>query len=337
VAFVLLSAVILGLLLWQGLTASGNPNPAGQHVTGGAAIVDTAILVFREGLETILVLSAITASMQGANQLLRRPIAVGAAFGFLATLLTWVVAVALLDVLQQSVSSFQIQAATGLLAILVLLVVMNWFFHRVYWTGWISLHNRRKRSLLQAGTESGTGSRLIWGLALLGFASLYREGFEVVLVLQGLRLQVGSATVGLGALIGLILTGIVAVLTFAAHRRLPYKRMLVLTGVMLGMVLLVMVGEEAQEMQLAGWLPTTTLGWPIPSWMGLWFSVFPTVETLLAQVLAAFIVIGSYGLARYLLVWRRRGSGQPPAVRPERPPAAREPRHLAPSDRVTEG
>lgn len=66
---------------------------------------------------------------------------------------------------------------------------------------------------------------------------------------------------------------------------------------MLGVVLLVMVGEEAQEMQLAHWLPITpiaTLQNAIPDWMGLWFAVFPTVETLLAQTLAAVAVIGSY-------------------------------------------
>jgi high-affinity iron transporter len=32
--------------------------------------------------------------------------------------------------------------------------------------------------------------------------------------------------------------------------------------------------------------------------MGLWLSVFPTVETLVAQALAAVIVIGSYFIAR---------------------------------------
>jgi high-affinity iron transporter len=36
----------------------------------------------------------------------------------------------------------------------------------------------------------------------------------------------------------------------------------------------------------------------IPAWMGLWFGVSPTVETLIAQVLAAFVVIGSYFFAR---------------------------------------
>jgi high-affinity iron transporter len=89
----------------------------------------------------------------------------------------------------------------------------------------------------------------------------------------------------------------VAVLTFIAHQKLPYRKMLILTGVLLGVVLLVMVGEQAQEMQLAHWIPTTTINSltnVIPAWAGVWFSVFPTVETLAAQAIAAALVIGSY-------------------------------------------
>jgi high-affinity iron transporter len=92
------------------------------------------------------------------------------------------------------------------------------------------------------------------------------------------------------------LSAVVAILNFVAHRRLPYRQMLVLS-VMLGVVLLVMVGEEAQEMQLAHWLPTPpipSLQNIVPDWMGLWFAVFPTVETLLAQAVAAAVVVGSY-------------------------------------------
>jgi high-affinity iron transporter len=69
----------------------------------------------------------------------------------------------------------------------------------------------------------------------------------------------------------------------------------------LGGVLLVMVGEQAQEMQLAHWLPTTEISWLapfMPGWMGMWFAVFPTVETLAAQFLAALFVIGSFYAAR---------------------------------------
>src|SRR6185437_7359495 len=135
----------------------------------------------------------------------------------------------------------------------------------------------------------------------LGFTSVYREGFEIVLFLQTYRLRLGTAPVMYGVGVGLALTIIVGVLTFVLQRRLPYRRMLVVTGVMLGLVMLVMVGEQAQEMQLAHWLTTTpiaSLSHYIPDWMGLWFAVFPTAETLAAQAVAALVVIGSYYLAR---------------------------------------
>jgi len=179
---------------------------------------------------------------------------------------------------------------------------MNWFFHKVYWGGWIGLHNRKKKDLLNKASDSRiTEARLLWGLGLLGFASLYREGFEVVLFLQGYYLQMGGAIVLGGALLGLLLSGFVAVLTFVAHSRLPYRKLMIATGVMLGFVLLVIVGEQAQEMQLAHWIPTTrihALDGKIPTWTGLWFSVFPTVETLAAQGAAAALVLGSYVTAR---------------------------------------
>jgi high-affinity iron transporter len=316
------AAVVLGVLVWQGITAAGNPDPALPHISPQAAVVDTGVLVFREGLECILVLAAITASMQGANQGYRRPIAVGAGIGLGASLLTWFAVVGILADLADNLPALAIQAGTGLVAVVVLLIIMNWFFHKIYWTGWISLHNRRKRALLTAKDARPSQARLLSGLILLGFASVYREGFEVVLFLQSLRMQVGSLIVLFGVLAGLSLTAVVGILTFIAHQHLPYKKMLIFTGVMLGAVLLVMVGEQAQEMQLAHWIPTTSLNWPIPDWMGLWFSIIPTVETLVAQTLAVILVLGSYFLARYTLVWRARRRGETPAHRPEAPPPA---------------
>jgi high-affinity iron transporter len=100
----------------------------------------------------------------------------------------------------------------------------------------------------------------------------------------------------------------VAVLTFVLQQRLPYRKMLITTGILLGVVLLVMVGEQAQEMQMAQWIPTTpveSLQPYLPPWMGLWFAVFPTVETLVAQFIAGVLVIGSYFAAR------RFGGGEP--------------------------
>lgn len=293
--------LVAGMLVWQGITSGGSPDPLKPETKSLPACLDIAVLVFREGLECILVLSAIMASMVGSQSAQRRPVAVGAGFGFLATVVTWFIAVGILDSLTESVSALHLQAATGLLAIVVLLVVMNWFFHKMYWGGWIGLHARKKKELVKDAGQNLIGGRsLLIGLGLLGFSSFYREGFEIVLFLQSYRLKLGSDIVLLGTVFGGVLTAIVAVLTFAAHRRLPYRKMLVLTGIMLGAVLLVMVGEQAQEMQLAHWLSETklpALSSLTPPWTGVWFGIYPTVETLAAQGLAAVIVIGSYFLA----------------------------------------
>jgi len=269
--------------------------------TSGA--LNIAVLVFREGLECILVLAALTASFRGKETRFHRPVVVGVLSGVAVTLVTWSIAVRILNDLSGNVSALALQAGTGFLAILVLLIVMNWFFHKMYWTGWISLHNRKKQQLVVQASEGEAPWRLTAGMVLLGFTSFYREGFEVVLFLQSFRLRLGGRTVLEGVVFGSVGTLAVAVLTFVIHRHLPYRRMLVVTGVMLAVVLLVMVGEEAQEMQLAGWLPTTPLSQlseMIPSWAGLWFSLFPTVETLVSQFLVGVLVFGSYLTARRL-------------------------------------
>ncbi len=268
-----------------------------------SGVVNIAVLVFREGLECILVLAALTASFRGKEARYHRPVIGGVLAGMLATAVTWIVAVRVLNDLSGSMSALALQAGTGLLAIGVLLLVMNWFFHKMYWTGWISLHNRKKQELASYAKHGEKKWRLMLGMGLLGFSSFYREGFEVVLFLQSFRLRMGGEPVLGGVLLGLLATTAVAVLTFLIHHHLPYRRMLVVTGVMLAVVLLVMVGEEAQEMQLAGWLPTTHLphlSEMIPDWAGLWFSIFPTVETLVSQFLAAALVFGSYFTARRL-------------------------------------
>src|SRR5437660_3052737 len=294
---------VIAILVWQGIFAQGAPDPTQPNTSKTVAALDIGVLVFREGLECILVLAAITAAMTGPKRAHRKPVAFGAGVAFIATLITWVIAVRIVDSLSDNMRALDLQAATGLLAVVVLLIIMNWFFHKIYWGGWIRAHNRRRKSLLENGHGGETAKRsLIVGLILLGFTSLYREGFEVVLFLQTYHLRFGSGVVLQGALLGLALSGIVAVLTFVLQQRLPYRKMLITTGVLLGVVLLVLVGEQAQEMQLAHWISTTPIASlvpVVPKWAGLWFSVFATYETLIAQFIAAVLVIGSYYAARH--------------------------------------
>jgi len=306
----------LALLLYAALTAKGGvPDPtAGANLSSGAVVLNSGLLVLREGLEAILVLAAVTASFRGANAVRQRPVAAGAGVGVGVSVATWFVAAWVIG--QLGGPGLDVQAATGLIAVAVLLVVMNWFFHRVYWTGWIAHHHKRRRKLL-----AGTGAGVTAGLVLLGFTAVYREGFEIVLFLQNMRLKYGAGTVLEGVAVGLAFTAVVGVLTFYAHKKLPYKQMLVLTGAMIGFVLVVMVGESAQELQLAGWLPTTNIGVTFPGWMGTWLAFFPTVETLAAQALAAAAVIGSYMVSEYVLVRKPRREGREPARRRDHEPA----------------
>jgi high-affinity iron transporter len=312
-AVLLAVAVLVVVISWhaKGGTADPTDLAPGHRLSHTTVVLNSAILVFREGLETILVLAAIMASFLGANRVYRRPVVAGSGLALGAGVATWFGVIWLIG--QFSGSELSIQAATGIPALIVLLVVMNWFFHKVYWTGWISHHHKRRRSLLSADAETNK-RRMLFGLALLGFTSVYRECFEIVIFLQNLRQIYGAGVVLEGVVIGLLFTGAVGVLTFALHQRLPYRRLLIITGVMLLFVLLVQVGEEVNEMQLAGWIGTTEIHWlTIPGWMGTWLSLFNNWETFIGQGLALVLVVGSYVLAQYLRVWRPRRRGARPA------------------------
>ncbi len=298
----------------------------GDSANRATVVTNSAIIVFREGLEAVLILAAITASFVGARQGLRRPVLIGAALGLVASAVTWVLAQTVIASLERY--GEKLEAIVGLLAIAVLLLITNWFFHRVYWSEWIAkFHRQRKRLERLEGTRLAFLSAQVLGLAVLGLTSVYREGFETVLFLQSLELSAGTATVLEGAALGLAMTLAVALATFALQRKLPYKKMLVVTGLMIGFVLVVMVGQTARTMQGTGWIPITSLDNQLPYWLGLWFGVYPTYETLGAQLAAALFVIGSFFLAKEIKVKRpqrraRRTPAEPPRPQPRgRPPA----------------
>jgi high-affinity iron transporter len=303
--WVLAGAIVVGLVYLMATASTGPVDPTEvAHPQSSATIVFNAgMIVFREGLEAVLIFAAVTASFQGANASRRRPVIAGAACAFGASVITWFVVQAVLD----AASSLgpRLEAITGFLAIIVLLLVLNWFVHKVYWSEWIGRHHRRRRTLL---ARAGFGATV--GLVALGFTSVYREGFEVVLFLQNLQLQDGSGTVLEGVAIGLVATAIVGVLTFWLHAKLPYKRMLVLTGVLVGAVLVVMIGGTALSFVELGWLPRHNTPFTVPQWMGAWFEIYSVWETLAAQVLAAGFVIGSYYAAEYVKVKRPQRRGE---------------------------
>jgi high-affinity iron transporter len=271
---------------------------AQRALAGGGAPASVAtnagVIVFREGLEAVLILASLMASLKyGAQRALRRPLWWGVAGAVVATALTWLLAHSVLMALAGY--GERLEAIVSLIAIAVLLLITNWFFHDAYWINWMASFHGQKRRLL--GRTAGR-----WlGLALLGFTSVYREGFETVLFLQALVLEAGLTTVLLGAALGLAATLVIGLAVFALQTKVPGKRLLVVTGVMIGMVLLVMVGNTVHVLQVLGWLPVHPLrGVTLPAWTGLWFGVYLTWEGLALQFAAAVFVIGSYLLAERL-------------------------------------
>jgi high-affinity iron transporter len=306
-------AVVTGLVYLMATADTGPADPTETPMSHGTAVFNTGLIVFREGLEAILIFAAVTASFLGANKSKRRPVTLGAAVAFGATIVTWFVVQALLDA--ASPLGPKLEAITGFIAVVVLLVVLNWFVHRVYWTDWIGRHHRRRQKLL-----TQTGAAALIGLVALGFTTIYREGFEVVLFLQNLQLQSGTSTVLEGVAIGLAGTAVVGVLTFWLHHKLPYRRMLILTGGMVAVVLMVMIGGTALSFMDLGWIPSHPTPFSVPEWMGSWFEIYPYWETIGAQLLAGILVVGSYVLAEHVKVRRRVQRGQEPAVQAEAPP-----------------
>ncbi len=250
-------------------------------------IFNAATIVFREGLEAVLILASLIASMIGANQRFKKPLALGAMAALLATAGLFVLAQTVLSSLARY--GEKLEAVVSLIAIAVLLIIMNWFFHKVYWTKWISKQHTRRRLLI------GGAAGQVLGLVILGFTSVFREGAESVLFLQALVLDAGAWVVIQGTLLGLAATGVVGVLVSALQKKLPHKRMLMVTGGLIALVLVVMVGNTVHVMQIVGWMPITAVpGLTVPYWMGQWFGVYSIWESLIAQAIALIVVLGSY-------------------------------------------
>ena len=101
-----------------------------------AVATNAAIIVFREGLEAVLILAALMSSLKfGEMRKYRKGMWIGVGLAFLVTVVTWIVAGTILNTLARYGET--LEAVVSLIAIGVLLLILNWFFHKVYWSGWI--------------------------------------------------------------------------------------------------------------------------------------------------------------------------------------------------------
>jgi len=259
--------------------------------SSAAAVINSAIVVFREGLEAALVLAALSASFAAGGSRWRRPLIIGMLAAVPATVITWF----LTSVALQSFSEYglQVEAALDLAAFVVLAIIMAWFFQRFCWTRFVArTHGRRNRMQRRTSVARFVGANV--ALGIFGFTVLYRDGFETVVYLQALKLGAGGSTVLQGILLGAVATAALAVLMFRLRRRLPYRGIVVATATAIGALLIIMAGQGARAFQAAGWLPITPVDSSIPMWAGRWLGIYPSLETLLCQLVTLMAIpIGS--------------------------------------------
>jgi high-affinity iron transporter len=253
-----------------------------------AAAMSAISIVIREGLEGILVIVAILAGLRGPENARRRKLIwTGILASAFVTAMTWVLSQTLITSLRAYGET--IAAVTGILAIAVLLVITNWLFHQIYWRQWVS-------TLKHQAVEGEN----VWQLMTVGFLIGYREGFEVVLFLQSLILDAGGQTVGIGVAIGCAGLLILGVAALKIGLKLPYFKILLVTALLIGLVLITFVGGTVRAAQTIGWLPVHRLtdgSWP--AWMGNWFGFHNTVESVLGQVATMVLVLGTWRVARW--------------------------------------
>ena len=158
----------------------------GEGASTATVVTNAAVIVFREGLEAVLILAAVMASLQGVARGRRRPMLFGALLALVASAITFILAQTVLDSLAQY--GEKLEAVVGLVAVAVLLVVLNWFFHRVYWTEHISKFHKRRRRLLGVAGVLGPGAGLRAARLLDGLP----RGLRDRAVPPGARAQLGS-------------------------------------------------------------------------------------------------------------------------------------------------
>lgn len=137
--------------------------------------------------------------------------------------------------------------------------------------------------------------------------TIYREGFETSLFLQSLILESGMRTVGIGVLIGGGLIALMGWIVFAIGAHLPYRKLLVFTGILVVSILLTFIGSTVRLFQTVGWLsihPISHL--EIPSWTGVWLGLYPSWEGILLPLAGIGYVAGMWLYVKITSVFKQR-------------------------------
>jgi high-affinity iron transporter len=290
----------------RGLVADAERQLTSKGIAAPSVVFGQAfIITLREGLEAVLLLAILFGFLESSkNGQYKRHILYGVGAATIAT----IASVFLIDELF-SILPFGrevLEAITALLAVVVLFYVSFWLIARLEQRRWLEFLKARIWTAVSAGSAAS--------LVLIGFTSVYREGFESVLFFQALT-SFGTGLgvwVALGAAAGAIVLAVVATMIFKYGRKLPVKTFLT-TAVMFVMATSVaFLGNAVSALQVADVISFTRLdSWPhLPIFLAQATGYSPTQETVIAQA-----ALSAVYLSGALWVFAIRPRRQAAAVR----------------------
>jgi high-affinity iron transporter len=263
-------------------------------------------ILFREGLEAVLLIAVLLGSLEAARAAnFRRPLAWGVVGAVVATAVTFLLATFVIEI--APVNREVLEAVTALLAVVVLFWVSFWLVSRLEQKRWMEFMRARTASAVAAG-----GALAFAGL---GFTAVYREGFETVLFYQALTLFAQGLILWVvlgGAAAALALAG-VGYAIFGLGKKLPLKPMLIGGVSILLLLSVAFVGNAVRSLQEVDVIDATQIegGWArLPVFLAELTGIHPTTQGIAAQgALLAVYLLGALFVFAWRPVRRRRAAG----------------------------
>jgi high-affinity iron transporter len=257
-------------------------------------------LLLREGLEAVLLLAALFGYLQTTEQgdKYRRPILYGVGVAIAATVVAYFAVDAIFAALP--FGREVLEAIVGLFAVVVLFYVSFWLAARLEQRRWLEFLRARVWKAVSIGSTTS--------LALIGFTSVFREGFETVLFYQAmLSFSAGlQIWVLLGVVAAAVVLAAVAYAVLKLGRVLPVRTFLSVAVIVVMATSIAMVGNAMRALQESAIIDVHFLdGWPnLPIFLAQATGYYPTVPSILAQ--AALILIYVVGGAYTFVIAPRR-------------------------------
>jgi high-affinity iron transporter len=273
------------------------------------------LIIFREGLEAVLLLSALLGYLEAAKAShFRRPVIIGMGAALAASVVMFFALRVVLDTLP--FGREVLEAVTAIVATVVLFYVSFWLIARLEQRRWLEFLRSRVWSAVSVGSTAA--------LVMVGFTAVFREGFETSLMYQAL-VSFGTGLVGwilLGLGLGLAALTVVAYGIFKLGRKLPIKTFLSGAVVLLMATSVAFLGNAVRSLQEADVIGLTPLGgWPrAPIFLSQALGYWPSRETVLTQAALTLVYVAG---AVYMFGLRGRTHTHRPPARPkeERAPA----------------